>query len=635
MNILTCLTFLPLAFPVEPLLMPSDGIPTQISLSKCVLQIADTIFSDRQQTILYSLPIVNYSPESPFLTTSNTIVKALVETNIWNMLVYKLKNSDLKFGNYDKPKAILIQFRKRNEILEIFNRLSDFSFGSPRNRFLIFSSNLFQDPKYIATEIWQYLLKKNINYIAVILANPQNTTNFNVYTWSRRCGNTLKDTTIVNSCYFGQISNKSILSFASFGDLHNCEVKVMYKKWPPFVIDILEASHSGFTKSLGTEINVVNVIASHLNLSIKYFENRYIERGDVYVNGTVTNEFELLKNNTVDVLVGGYAQTPTRLQLFDCTSSFIRDNFIWLVSSGNSSRDLLAFVKIFDLKIWIYLTALYIIISLMVMLFSLRSKNELIQYKTAYNVFQNSLMIALCFPVAVLPKTKTVRCCFLILVLLGSYINSIYTSKLTSSLSVLYYKEEVNDMEALYKHNYKTLFLAGFQRFFDKNDSTAINGVEISTILERWSECRDVIPCIRQVTEQANTAYCIGRPMMEYYYKNREIDFKRNSARMIYQNVVVLPMNIITRKGFFLYQVFENIIRRIEEAGLLTKFQRDIAGNRQSVWIRRDTTTSDITLNNLMPIIKAVFAVYAIANLVFLLECLHHRYKTYLKESSV
>ncbi|VEN42200.1 unnamed protein product, partial [Callosobruchus maculatus] len=220
-------------------------VATRVSLDRCIIAAAKHYFIRRYNTVVFSLPISEGRKEdlAP-LATDRILLQEMYKENRWSVVMKHFggRPQGRDIGYY--PKSYLIQIRSRNEAKINIKYLSKFVSWNPHAKFLIVSSQVFDEPEEVALEAFQALFAANTVSIAVMLPDPQNNTNFLVFSWrpaaNYTCSPDHLEALLINTCYFGNIKRKQtwfpdVLRIKHQKD-YGCAVKVSYFIWPPFVI---------------------------------------------------------------------------------------------------------------------------------------------------------------------------------------------------------------------------------------------------------------------------------------------------------------------------------------------------------------------------------------------------------------
>ncbi|KAJ8959930.1 hypothetical protein NQ314_006132, partial [Rhamnusium bicolor] len=314
-------------------------IEVRRSLSECIIEASKRFFNSDIETVTFSLPLKEVNGDVASPVTLNQLVLPIFESEArWALII---KNLSLPVQNAHiyatKSNSYIIQLREHDEFKENIRKLKTFYSWNPHARFLVISVKEFSNPHSAAVEVIQYLWENNVINVAVLLVDADNRKEYKVYSWEPysnfSCGNNFSRTHIIDRCSHGIIqSNKSWFEGKISKPLYNCSVKVNYVLWPPFVTDVKDGYQiSNYNKNQGIDINLMNMIATILNLYVIYDKTAYENWGVVYDDRTATKDLKLLLENKLDVVIGGYGITYPRYVFLDCSRSYIQERLVWCV----------------------------------------------------------------------------------------------------------------------------------------------------------------------------------------------------------------------------------------------------------------------------------------------------------------
>nr|XP_023023422.1 uncharacterized protein LOC111511625 [Leptinotarsa decemlineata] len=605
----------------------------------CITEGVRSYFTSSFGTISYSLPLTEVKDPKSFYLLNQIVLRVIEETERVTVLVKNLRTYTINVKRlHDKTKNYIIQIRGHGEFSTVIEKLEKHLSWNPHARFLVVSSTIFPNPDEIAAEITASLWKYNVVNVAILLPEPENTTKLNVYTWepysNSSCGDNFQDTRVTDSCSFGVMeTNNSWFESKIKGELYNCTIKARYIKWPPFVTTDVS---KGFQKpnsllNQGIDVNLLNMVASTLNLIVLYESSNVSFWGEAFVNKSFTGDLSLLDRNDVDVdiLLGGYTKSYARSVYFDCSRSYIQETLVWCVPHELVTLGLKPLIDILNGPVWIGVILLYIIFTLGIWYLSTTDLNqERSVYSRLGDTSLNNFLVLLGFCANTLPKSGLVRFLMGLLIIFSLHLNILYSSYLTSILSSHNFKEKYNSVELIYKYNLDTYFInsEGYFQSYGKEEDNLVGGVPISLILHKWKECTNLETCTENLLTSKKAALCIPNLHKQYLFNNVENLASRKS--LIYclnDHVVTFPIIMIMRKGFPLYDVFQSIMNRISSAGFIAKWEYDILRDKHKSHIDLDEGT--IKFVNLLPIFNILLVGYIFSTVILIVEIIASRKK--------
>ncbi|CAG9857812.1 unnamed protein product [Phyllotreta striolata] len=610
-----------------------DQIDTRVSLSRCIIEATKTYFSSDFETITFSLPIVEQEQSSTSFVMNHFVLGELQRSNQWLFIIKNGRHPARDFKAYPTiTKNYIIQIRQRGEFAGNLKRLKASLTWNPHAKFLIVSPTVFDKPDSVAIEITEVLWKYHVLDAAILLVEPTNTSTFLVYSWEpysdKGCGGDYSNIFLIDRCSFGVVEENSswFNDKITFSGFNNCSLKASFIVWPPFVTTESPIFRkSDFEATQGIEVNLINMIAENLNLFVEYTSGG-TAWGAVFLNGTVTGDFKLLAEDAIDIVLGGYTNTFGCSLLFDCSNSYIQEVLVWCTPHEPVLLGLLPMIKILSKEVWIGLSLLYFIATYFAWTLAKQSNKEISSYKQLENVAIRNFLILIGLTADVLPRSKGARFFTGVLMLFSLHLNMLYTSYLTSTLSSPIFKEKYKNLESIYEFGLNTYFVPEYKNFFNQisSDSGHIEGVPLSEVMDNWRNCGNVTECVEEIIEGKPNALCLPLLYKEYLLVHIA-DFHKNKYKIncLKEKVANFPVNLIMRKGFPLYAVFQKTIDRINNAGFISKWEKDLLyEKRQSIQyekeIRKETST--IRFVNLRVIFDCLFFAEIFCFLVFIGE---------------
>lgn len=380
------------------------------------------------------------------------------------------------------------------------------------------------------------------------------------------------------------------------------------------------------------------MIAEYLNLYVEYLKSNETTWGLVLENSTVTGDLRLLANDEFDLVLGGYISTFGTSIYFDCSRSYLQESLVWCAPHEPILFGLEPMIKILSREIWIGLTLVYLIVTLVVWFLSKLSRKERLAYKQLPNVFLNTFLVLIGFAANVLPRSKGARFFIGIFILFSLHLNMLYTSYLTSTLSSQGFKEKYVKLEQIYNDKLNTYFIPDYKYFFkySSTEDGSMQGVALNDILNNWKDCNNVTYCIEEIIDGKPNALCLSELYKEYVFTHIPSFFrKKYKLNCLNQRVATFPINLIMRKGFPLYEAFTKIIDRIRNAGFIAKWEKDLLSEkRENTQYAREMRQdyASIKFDNLKVIFDCLIFCLILCILVFIGELVTNKKKCKSKQ---
>lgn len=584
--------------------------------SQCAVE-AVSHFNVENTDIMY---FVSQDVEEKFSVTGD-ILKLLQVQITRGVVVTSFAKVSNCFKRGSHKYNYIIETKNARELIEAIDLLSSFPNWNSHAAFLIISKKTFEQPHDIAVEYSEILWRKHAVRVAVLLLSNRNNSICEIYSRNPFQKPSTKNTLPKHHCLFGKFRENMTL----FGETlakcsNNCTFKVNYIDWPPLVINADQGYQpSNYFLTQGFDINLLNMIASKLNLTLLYNTTGTLW-GNILENGTVQGNLALLLNNSVDILVGGYRKTAERAQYFDVTDSHIQSYEVWCVSNTPVMVGFRSMGNIFRLEVWILAILIYLLLWIFIYISSNREVHEFTAYKNADDALLINLAVLLGVGGNVLPRGRRTRYFTIVLVVFGFYVTLFYSSYLTSIISAPKYVQKYNSIKDIYDYNLETYFMQDDIKWILK-DNSVTSIVPADVIKRRWRNCYNITWCFDKVATEKATSFCT-------YDLHKDYFLAPNSYPMhcMQYNKVGTPAAITLRKGFPFYKQFNIIINRIIEAGMVSKWAKDIYKTKSSSRASGNLENASIRFENLLPIFKFLLVGNFVALIVFVVEVVIKNY---------
>jgi hypothetical protein len=147
----------------------------------------------------------------------------------------------------------------------------------------------------------------------------------------------------------------------------NTTVKVLTKCIAPYVECVGEIS--------GPEIQIFKLVQGVLKFKTEYVLDKTMQFGMVKTNGSYSASFRCLQERQVDMSLGAFRSIGhTQFRDFDFSTNHMEDRLVWVVPKALPLAHWIRIVKTFELKFWITLIILTIIVSKIIQKISLVAK---------------------------------------------------------------------------------------------------------------------------------------------------------------------------------------------------------------------------------------------------------------------
>ncbi|CAH1102143.1 unnamed protein product [Psylliodes chrysocephalus] len=427
----------------------------------------------------------------------------------------------------------------------------------------------------MSDELFNGLHEEGVVNGVILLLKEKNSTIFNMYTtrsFSRKFTN---KTLIVNSCDFGKFSNsRPLYPKERTKEISKKTIKIGYYVFEPYCIERLTFEVNN--KLTGIEINLMNTITDKLNIKVNYIKSK-MASGNVYSNGTLTNEFVSLHKKRLDMIIGGYVLSPARTIYFIQTCPFLKQKMVWCVPHQYIYPHSLNSNLLFLFSIVIVYTILIIILWVV----DRKQRPTFRLYKNVSHLIINSWGILLGKPTVLLPKSNKLRYFIILMLLFAFEINIIITSKMTTSFIKAYRVEKYDSLKKIYDHNLTTYFAENTMQYFANRETD--DGVSFETIIHKETVCSNQIQCLKNVA--AGTAAFF----LPDDRKNYLLQFLKENETSIYCSTFIdyVYVSGIMRKGFSFTRQFNKIIGELSSAGIIDHWKREMFMDQKKEESRR------------------------------------------------
>lgn len=553
---------------------PEDQWKMRYSLTQCVLSAAKEFQGD---TLTISLSIKDYKNYTNSSTvTDRILLKALNDKQNWSIFIFKLDKPHENTYFYKRSDNYIIQTRDPDEFLSIITYLKPFRNWNPHANFIVVTSTIAKDPNTFAALIVETLWRNRVLNAIIMIPQTEYSNAITIHSWfpfsGKNCANSfVRETNIVNECHNGIFLDPAALFPNKVPrNMHNCTVKVRAVIWPPFIIQpklVTDRNDVNFTK--GIEILILKTIANVANFTIVYsLSDKEQDWGYLGRNRSSTGMMRSILDEEVDIGIGALAPMLNRHQYFDTSVPYLFDSTTWCIPHSSPLPKWKSLLIVFQSTTWILLFTSYFFITFAMKLLSLNNQKQTpTYYKSVTSTLLVNFAILLGLTVKTLPKPTKIRLLLILWVLVSLNLNSAYQSSLISVLTQPNYEKQIEEFdELIQKYNIGLVpptfkFLGNYGReSLDKRS---------------WVLCDNVKRCLDRTAYDKDLI--IGLPRMYMVYVSKTYVSKRGEALVYWSkdNIVSYPIEMIMVKGFYLLKRINQLVDKILEAGLISKWTND------------------------------------------------------------
>ncbi|KAF5289204.1 hypothetical protein FQR65_LT00090 [Abscondita terminalis] len=544
---------------------------TRVSLSKCVREVSELFFDNGDLTIM-----ALSSVESMYIINSSIPTDALLLSELFNsgtmtIIIKKIANNIFDESYIKKIDNYIIHVRVITEVAETLQMLKKYRTWNSQARYLIVSSNIFDEPKTVATSIIEELWKYYIINAVILLVNSKNETAFTAYSWfpysKSRCTNNNNEIIEIDQCDSGTFRiGKNWYQNKIPRNLNGCTLRVQPVIWPPYV---LPPKKNVFSE--GVEIQLLNTMADEANFTIQYLTtNKTQNWGTIANNGSASETLLVLQNEKCDTVVGSFAATLERHKHFDYIIYNFPESLTWCVPHARDSYQWVKLFMVLPSSLIIYSYILCIIISIIIWRLSRCNPNESSTYKTLIGTMQNVFAVYFSMSVKIQPRSLRARFLFMLWVLFILHTTALYQSSLISVLTKPNYKQEIQTLTDILENNFNIWILPNMRRYFTENNE--VNS-KVKTV---WKICEKIEKCLLHTSFTKKSTTCTPRLYLKYAVNHY---VTKNGEPLLYcfkDSIVTYPLEMLFYKGFPLRRYFSELIGRIASAGLIAHWEKQI-----------------------------------------------------------
>lgn len=349
-------------------------------------------------------------------------------------------------------------------------------------------------------------------------------------------------------------------------DLRGCILKASAIKFDPYVI----CDDNGTVEG-GIDVQVLRTISEKLNASLEFRIPPGKERkGQLLPNGTWTGLKGDLIYDKADVIIGCLLINADDHMMFDDTNVYHTDRFTWIVARATPYPRWLSMSRVFTPISWVLLFVSVLIFGFVMKCLPASKHSE---SKSDWNISKCILTAWAAFlgsGVPEMPRGNTLRVLFVSWVVYSLAMNTIYQAFFTSFEVDPGLHHQIDTFEELLDTSVVFAFSSPLDPFF-------------TDVLERLKPRIRCEPtsCLEYVATVYNATTFIGRVLLGYH---REALMKKEHRHQVHpfgQDSFQLHAVLILQKGSPFVLLFNDVITRMVEAGLVDYWKEAIIEERR------------------------------------------------------
>jgi hypothetical protein len=350
-------------------------------------------------------------------------------------------------------------------------------------------------------------------------------------------------------------------------DLHGCILKASAINFPPYII----CDENGAVEG-GIDVQVLRTISGKLNASVEFRIPAGKERkGQLLPNGTWTGLKGDLVYDKADVIIGCLLLNSDDHMMFDDTNIYHTDRFTWIVARATPYPRWLSMSRVFTPVSWVLLFVSVLIFGL-VMKYLPASKHS--GSNSKWSISKCILTVWAAFlgaGVPEMPRDNTLRVLFVSWVIYSFSVNTIYQAFFTSFEVDPGLHHQIDTIEELLDTPVDFAFSSPLDPFFTDD------------MLERLKPRIRCEPtnCLEYVATVYNATMFIGRVLLDYHREALTKKEHRHEIHPFGQDSFQLHAVLILQKESPFLFLFNDVIKRIVEAGLVDYWKEAIIEERR------------------------------------------------------
>jgi hypothetical protein len=350
-------------------------------------------------------------------------------------------------------------------------------------------------------------------------------------------------------------------------DLHGCILTASAIIFHPFIICDENGALEG-----GIDVQVLRIIYEKLNASVEFRIPAGTERkGQLLPNGTWTGLKGDLIYDKADVIIGCMLLNSDDHMMFDDTVVYFSDRFTWVVARATPYPRWLSMSRVFSPMLWVLLFVFVIIFGL-VMKYVPASKHS--ESDREWSISKCILTVWAAFlgaGVPEMPHGNTLRVLFVSWVIYSLAMNTIYQAFFTSFQVDPGLRHQIDTIEEL------------LDTPVDFAISSALDPFFTDDMLERLKPRIRCEPtnCLEYVSTVYNAATFSGRSVLDYHREALTKKEHRHEVHPFGQDSFQLHGVLLLQKGSPFLLPFNNVIKRIVEAGFVDYWKKAIIEERR------------------------------------------------------
>uniref|UniRef100_A0A0K8TUC9 Ionotropic Receptor n=1 Tax=Epiphyas postvittana TaxID=65032 RepID=A0A0K8TUC9_EPIPO len=560
----------------NPLLMPSEDSGKLVKAAECVVKMSAKYFVEHKalsgSIIIISMNSMVSIAQRAMIDTIHRGIKSTV----------MVKDSLFPHANASHFREIAKNYmfilESQQELTRDVIQLNKLPTWNPLAKAVVFYQlQPGEDGEQISIDFINLMRGYKLFKSIIFMFSPENEEVIS-YSWApysdTNCGGKCESVYILDKCTNGKVRqvHSQIDMFPL--NMKQCPLVTYAVVSEPYVMPPVRkltdtAYDDAYEFEKGGEIKLVKLISEFTNMSLIVRMSDVTENwGLIEANGTATGAFGVLRNDSVDLVIGDIEVTRTIRKWFHPTISYTQDEMTWCVPKSAQASTWNNLVIIFQWSTWVATFLSIVIMGLIFHYFYYRENNRKVT-KWPTNSWLYTLSMLLGWGASFNPKSATFRILIFAWLFFGLIMGISYESFLRTFLMHPRYEKQISTASDLIRSEIPLGGRGIYRSYFETNN-------ESSFYLYRKYVETSFSDGIRRAALGRNFAAVSSRRQAEYQDqklgKGRPLLYCFKEGNNLYKYGVVL----VAKRWYPMLDRLNNMIRRVSENGLIEKWNQEL-----------------------------------------------------------
>jgi hypothetical protein len=424
-------------------------------------------------------------------------------------------------------------------------------------------------------------------YVGNLTGVQETSTATGIYTWCTFsskgiCGNVgsaevIDKWLVENSESF--LQNGKLSRNQTAGYLMGCTVKVSKRVFPPFIVELPQGS---VNKYGGFEVDILRCILEKLNLSAEYKVLVPTNTLQSEIAAKLINE---IVSGDTDISIGGLAANDDFASRADFTVPYGKNVIKWYFPCAKHAHPWTAMTRVYTLDAWIFvlcaafpLVAITHRIAVCANKYQLRESHQYMNFESCLYI---CISITLGVSVTELPRTSVLRTFVFLYILFSFMMTTMFQSYFTSFLLNPVLEKDFSTIKDILESGIQYGYSSDVEEIL-KHDSEES---EYETMQGRRIMFEDQCQCFERMLKERNFACVSNTFCAEVLMMSLVSSDSRRDVCMLPDEVDRRHTVMYLKRGHPLLSHFNSIIRRVMEAGLVSKWTHDFISKQKFKYV--------------------------------------------------